>query len=39
MREMRNSQRILVSKHEEKCSVGRPKLRREDNIKTDLEWD
>jgi len=29
--------KILVGKHEEKRPLGRPKHRREDNIKTDLK--
>jgi len=36
MEEMRNSYTILVGKPEEKRSLGRPRLREEDNIKMDL---
>jgi hypothetical protein len=40
--EKRNAYRILVGKPEEKISLGRPRRRWEDNIKTDFRergWD
>jgi hypothetical protein len=35
MREMGNSYKIFVEKHEEKTLIGRRKLRRENDIKND----
>jgi hypothetical protein len=37
MGEERNVHRVLVGKPEEKRPLGRPRRRREDNIKRDLE--
>ena len=36
MEQYRNSYRVLVAKTEGKKSLGKPRLRREDNIKMDL---
>jgi hypothetical protein len=36
MREMRNSYKILVQKPDGKRQLGRPRRRREDNIRIDL---
>jgi hypothetical protein len=37
MWERRGAYRFLVGKHEEKKQLGRPRLRWEDNNKTDLQ--
>jgi hypothetical protein len=39
MSEQRRAYRILVGKPEGKIPLGRPRRRRQDNIKMDLSWD